>query len=133
MHLTTFIQNSDLPKIRLGPCLRNISSSVTLANVCTLTITGGETSDVGQTLQSPNIEIIVIMDCLYNMVLERPCNLESIATRLVKKARFVGLIKTCLLQENTLIVVNNICQLQEGGTRIIRVLAIIFFDIVCLL
>jgi hypothetical protein len=86
-------------QFRLATELRNVSDSVTSAAVCTVTVTGGETSDEGQTVERTVIEFIIITDCLYNMGLVRECYLESTATRLVKKTRYKGSIETCLLQE----------------------------------
>jgi hypothetical protein len=99
VQLTTCIHNSDLRTIRLTTELRNVSDSVTSATVCTVTMTGGETSDEGQTVERTVIEFIILMDCLYNMELVRECYLESTATRLVKKTRYKGSIETCRLQE----------------------------------
>jgi len=57
-------------------------------------MTVGETSDEVQTIDRPIIEFIVLTDCLYNMMLEKAYYMESIATRLVKKARYVGSVRT---------------------------------------
>jgi len=62
-------------QIRFATELRNVSDSVTSATVCTVTMTGGETSDEGQTVERTVIEFIIITDCLYNMQLVRECYL----------------------------------------------------------
>ena len=57
-------------KIRLAPELRNVSSSVTSATVCTITMTFGDSSDEGQALQPTIIEFMVLTACLFNMEME---------------------------------------------------------------
>jgi len=54
-------------KIRLVPEERKVSSSVSLATVCTITMTDGETSDEGQTLEPPTTEFMVLTACLWHM------------------------------------------------------------------
>jgi hypothetical protein len=101
-----------LRKIRLTPEFRNESSSVTSTTFCIITMTFGETSDEGQTLQPPVIEFMVLTDCLYNMEIvsfgrqNMTCYMEWIGKGLDKKARYMGSIRTCLLQDGTLYGVN---------------------------
>ena len=106
VQLTRCTRTSHLRIIRFYPELGNVSSSVTSAAVCTITVTDGETSDVRQTVKPPNRGFILLTDCPYNIELGRPCYLESVATGLAKKARYIGSISTCLLQECTLFGVN---------------------------
>ena len=54
----------------LAPELRNVSSSVTSATVCTITMIFGETSDEGQELEPTIIEFMVLTACLFNMEME---------------------------------------------------------------
>jgi hypothetical protein len=72
VQLTTCLHNSDMHKTRLAPNLRTVSSSVTSSRVCTITVTGGEMSDVGQTVQPSIIELTVLTVYLYHKVLKRP-------------------------------------------------------------
>ena len=97
VQLTRCTRTSHLRIIRFYPELGNVSSSVTSAAVCTITVTDGETSDVRQTVELPNTELFLLTDCPYNMELETPCYLESVATGLVKKALYIGSKSTCLL------------------------------------
>jgi hypothetical protein len=106
VYITTCVQTSVLGIIRLDPELLNQTGSVTWATVSTITFRVGETSYVRQTVEPPNIEFNVLKDCPYIIELERPSYLESVATRQVKKARYMGTISACLLQEGTLYGVN---------------------------
>jgi len=90
VQLTTCVHKSDLRKTRLFAELRKVSSSVTSATVCTITMTVGETSDDVRTVDRPIIEFIV----LYNRKLEKACYLESIANRLFKNAFYMGSVRT---------------------------------------
>jgi len=77
----------------------------------------GDSSEEGQALEPTIIEFMVLTACLFNMEMEifRPqksCYVELTGTRLVKNARYMGSIWTCLLQKETSFGVNKACLLH---------------------
>jgi hypothetical protein len=99
LQLNSCTNRSDINKIRIVSDLRIISSSVRSVRVCAITMTAGETSDLGQIVQPTDTKLIAITDCLYSLELVRhyqcktACYRGTIAIRQGQKVTLYGASK----------------------------------------